>query len=142
MGAFTPLDTREVKRGDYQLLSDFRYLDSEHGEVRAHGGFFTNYASLKSLHNVFLFVIFALIATYGDKSATIHDYLYSGYPTVNGVYLTRAQIDKLFYRALRAEGIARWRAALFYAGVRVGGKSAFYTEQLPLPDASIGFITV
>ena len=31
----------------------------------------------------------------------------------------------VLYRALRAEGVARWRAWLFWAGVRIGGTKQY-----------------
>ena len=37
----------------------------------------------------------------------------------------RKQADDVFYQPLRAEGVARWRAWLFWAGVRVGGASRY-----------------
>lgn len=128
--AFTFLDTRELKRRMYELLNPFTYLDATAGHITAHKGFQTNYASIDLFHNLFLFVFYALLVGYGDKAATIHDYLYTGYPTDDGQYLTRKEIDGVFYRALRAEGVAKWRAWMFYAGVRVGGRSSFYTERL------------
>ncbi|WP_279627450.1 DUF1353 domain-containing protein [Pseudomonas mohnii] len=38
---------------------------------------------------------------------------------------SRKEADAILYRALRAEGVARWRAWLFWAGVRIGGAKHF-----------------
>jgi hypothetical protein len=67
--------------------------------------------------------LYSSVVGYGNAAAVIHDYLYS-----TGE-LTRREADKVFYNALRSSGIARWRAGLFWAGVRVGGGSRFTTRQ-------------
>lgn len=110
----TTLKTEQIGRWKHRLIADlvFEY----HGRTYVvPAGFVTDFASIRVLHNVVLFVLFALVAGYGNYAATLHDWLYS-----RGE-LTRKQCDRLFYRALRDEGIARWRAGLFYAGVRLGG---------------------
>ena len=128
--SFSYLDTRELARREYELLSDFSFNDVQgFGTITAKKGFITDYASLDILLGLMLFLLYALLVGYGDKSATIHDWVYRG----NGIqdssgriyYPTRLECDQIFYRALRAEGVARWRAYLFYAGVRVGGSSSY-----------------
>lgn len=129
IGSFSNFDTRELKRRLYLMLDDFTYNDEVFGPITVKKGFETNYASLEALRNLFLFPLYALLADYGDKAATIHDWLYSGNPVTlaDGTtrVLTREEADAVFYRALRDEGIARWRAATFYAGVRIGGSSHY-----------------
>lgn len=115
----TTLKTEQLGRWQYLLLDDLVFDDEVAGVITAPKGFETDFASIKALHNVFLFVLYALVAGYGDKSATIHDVLYSE------AKLDRKTCDQVLYRALRAEGIAKWRAWLFYAGVRIGGASHF-----------------
>lgn len=128
--AFSYLDSRELKRRQYQLLSDLNFDDVlGFGVITAKKGFITDYASIDVLRNVLLFLFYALLVGYGDKSATIHDWIYRG----NGIartdgsiyYPTRKECDQIFYRALRAEGTAKWRAMLFYYGVRIGGHSSY-----------------
>ena len=58
---------------------------------------------------------------YGNYAATVHDFLYS-----EG-QVSRKEADAILYWALRAEGIARWRTWLFWAGVRIGG-AKHYTK--------------
>ena len=82
------------------------------------------------LHNAFLFVLFALVSGYGNYAATVHDFLYTY------GQLTRKEADDVLYRALRAEGVARWRAWLFWAGVRIAGANQ-YTKT----PTSSGFFT-
>lgn len=126
---FSHFDTREIGRRWYMMLDNFTYWDEVHGPITVKKGFKTNYASLEALRNLFLFPLYALLVGYGDKSATIHDWLYSGNPVTlaDGTVraLTREEADAVFYRALRDEGIARWRAGIFYTGVRIGGESHF-----------------
>lgn len=60
-------------------------------------------------------LLYATVVGYGDRAAALHDWLY------RARIMPRAHADAVFHRALRADGIARWRAALMWAGVRVGG---------------------
>lgn len=126
---FNLLSSTEIAYRTYQLNKGLRYRDPIHGEIEAKATFITDYASLDSLRNLLLFVLFALLAEYGDKSATIHDWLYSGYgiTKANGtVYLpTRKEADQILRRALLAEGVDPWRAWMFYIGVRIGGRAHF-----------------
>lgn len=57
------------------------------------------------------------------KAAAVHDQLYKSLGTTyfEPCRLTRAECDRVFYRALRAAGVSRTKAALYYLGVRVGG---------------------
>lgn len=114
----TTLKTEQLGKWKHQLLADL-VLDDDLGVFTAKAGFVTNYASLQVLHNVVLFVLFALVAGYGNLAAAIHDQLYT-----EG-RLPRRDCDAVFYRALRAEGVARWRARLMWAGVRLGGSSHY-----------------
>lgn len=131
-GVFGDFDTREVERRSYLMLAKFWCIDSVFGKITTEKGFSTNYASIDVLHNIWLFVFYALLASYGDKAATIHDWLYSGYgiQREDGTvyYPTRLECDQILYRALRSEGIAKWRAWIFYAGVRIGGAKSYNPE--------------
>lgn len=126
---FSNFDTRELSRRLYMLLDDFSWNDTVFGKVTAKKSFQTNYASIDIFHNVWLFIFYALLAGYGDKAATIHDWLYSGFgiEREDGTiyYPARKECDQALYRALRDEGLARWRAWMFYIGVRIGGASSF-----------------
>jgi len=140
-GVFSHFDTRELQRRLYQMLAVFTYQDSVFGKIEVDKGFQTNYASIDVLHNIWLFVFYALLANYGDKAATIHDWLYSGYGIRQAdgsiYYPNRKECDQVLYRALRAEGVARWRAWMFYAGVRIGGRKAYTASPTEVPVFSI-----
>ena len=117
----TTLKTEQTDRRTYKLLDALVLADDDQRTIIVPAGFVTDFASIKVLHNAFLFVLFALVSGYGNYAATIHDWLYLG------GQLSRKDADAVLYRALRAEGVARWRAWLFWAGVRIGG-AKHYTK--------------
>lgn len=112
---FSPLEVRHLGRNLKELLSEFTYCDKEEGDITVPAGFITDFASIGATKNILFFPLYALLAGYGDHAATIHDYLY------RKVLMSRKRADDVFYRALRDEGIARWRATVFYYGVRLFG---------------------
>ena len=115
----TTLKTEQTDRRTYTLLDDLVLADDDERVITVPAGFTTDFASIKVLHNAFLFVLFALVSGYGNYAATVHDWLYE-----NGE-LSRKEADAVLYRALRAEGVARWRAWLMYVGVRLGGAKQY-----------------
>ena len=115
----TTLKTEQTDRRTYTLLADLVLADDDERVITVPAGFTTDFASIKVLHNAFLFVLFALVSGYGNYAATVHDWLYE-----HGS-LTRKEADAVLYRALRAEGVARWRAWLMWAGVRIGGAKQY-----------------
>ena len=117
----TTLKTEQTDRRTYKLLDDLVLADDYQRTIIVPAGFITDFASIQVLHNAFLFVLFALVAGYGNYAATVHDFLYFG------GQVSRKDADAILYRALRAEGVARWRAWLFWAGVRIGG-AKHYTK--------------
>jgi hypothetical protein len=115
----TTLKTEQTGKWGHTLLADLVYQDDELGQITVPVGFQTDFASIWVLHNAVLIVLYALVAGYGNYAATAHDW-----PYTNG-QVSRRQADDLLYRALRAEGVAKWRAALFWIGVRVGGAKRY-----------------
>ena len=113
--------TDQTDRRTYTLLADLVLADEDERTITVPAGFVTDFASIKVLHNAFLFVLFALVSGYGNYAATVHDWLYFG------GQLSRKEADAVLYRALRAEGVARWRAWLFWAGVRLGVAKQYKT---------------
>ncbi|WP_426111348.1 DUF1353 domain-containing protein [Pseudomonas sp. DSP3-2-2] len=118
----TTLKTEQRGKWNHRLLADLVLDDDQHGRLLVEIGFETNFASLQVLHNVVLFPLYALVAGYGNYAATIHDKLYTS------GQLSRKDADDVLYRALRAEGVAKWRAWIFWAGVRLGGSSHYATS--------------
>lgn len=123
----TTLKTEQIGKWTHILLADLVLADEDQRVITVPVGFTTDFASIKVLHNAFLFVLFALVSGYGNYAATVHDYLY----TTGAV--SRKEADEVLYRALRAEGVARWRAWLFWVGVRIGGAKQ-YTKTLISTD--------
>lgn len=117
------LKTEQINKNLYRLLDTLQFND-ELGLITVPVGFETDFASTKVIHNIFLFVLFALVSGYGNYSATVHDYLYTTH-SIGSKAITRKEADEVLYRALRAEGIAKWRAWLFWAGVRLGGGKSY-----------------
>ena len=115
----TTLKTDQTDRRTYKLLDDLVLADEDERTIIVPAGFVTDFASIQVLHNAFLFVLFALVSGYGNYAATVHDFLYS-----EG-QVSRKEADAVLFRALRAEGVARWRAWLMWAGVRIGGAKQY-----------------
>ena len=104
----------QTDRKRWVLLTDFAYLPPGKKEVVVPTGFDTDFASVPRWP-----LTFALLGSYGHAAAVIHDWLYrSG-------ELSREDADRVFHEALRSSGIARWRAWIMWAGVRIGGKSRY-----------------
>lgn len=110
----TTLKTEQLGKWQHRLLDDLVLDDDEVGLITVPRGFITDFATLNPLHNPVLFPGFALVSGYGNYAAAVHDWLYAT------EQFSRKVSDGVFYRALRAEGIAQWRAGLFWVGVRVG----------------------
>lgn len=110
----TTLKTEQIARTCWRLTDELVF-----GDIVVPKGFITNYASIEVFHNAFLFPLYALFAGYGNYASTVHDYLYVKRS------VSRKEADAVFYQALRSEGVAKWRAWLMWAGVRIGGKKAY-----------------
>lgn len=130
----------------WRLLAPFHYQDADHGLVQVPAHFETDFASVRPLRTIavallgvgllvgwFLPVLGAFLGTlgfgvlalyasvvgYGHAAATIHDFLYFY------AELSRKAADRVFLNALRSSGVARWRAWLMWAGVRLGAAGRF-----------------
>lgn len=129
-GFLTPFSVTYVDRRNRRLNSDLDYVDRTFGLITASAGFVTDLASIYDTLRYIAPLLYALLAGYGDQAATIHDWLYRGYGILRKgqmYYPTRKEADQIMYNALREEGVARWRAFIFYAGVRMFGASSFNT---------------
>lgn len=116
----TKFAATQTGKRSWVLLADLVFNDENRGPLTARSGFQTDLASINALRYV-LPLLYALLVGYGNAACTLHDYLYQ-----TGMY-SRKECDQILYRALRGEGVAKWRAWLFYAGVRMfGGK--FYND--------------
>jgi len=59
-----------------------------------------------------------------DRASCLHDYLYVSHIT------TRKQADDLFLKAMLSDGVKKWRAYSMYWAVRVGGSSAWKSNNV------------
>jgi hypothetical protein len=110
----TTLKTEQLERTKFRLLAPLHFRDAV-GDVVVPTDFVTDFASLKAVHNICLYPLYALVSGYGNYGCTVHDYLYSTKK------VSRKTADSYLYRALRTEGVANWRALAFYVGARLGG---------------------
>jgi hypothetical protein len=108
----------QLSRRKWRLNDMLRYMDDKYGIITAPANFETDLASIEALRYVAP-LLFCLLAGYGNAACTIHDMLYK-----EGS-LARSDADSVLYRALKAEGVEPWRARVFWAGVRVFGKSHY-----------------
>lgn len=110
-------------RALYRLLKPLVYESARFGQIVVPSGFVTNFASVPRLP-----VVFLVAGGRAEEEATLHDFAY----TVR--HLARAECDALFleslaaakpYAAQRQKPTPAWLARLMWAGVRVGGASAY-----------------
>lgn len=107
-----PLNVQYIHTAkSWKLLQPFIFYDEVEGPIEIPARFTTSAITFSRTP-----LTLALFDSCGFPAAVVHDYLYDA----SGV--ARKGADKVFYRALRASGVARWRAGLMYAGVRVFGR--------------------
>lgn len=121
------LAAEQLSRWEWRLTRNLSLADPEHELITVPAGYQTNFASIRGLR-IWLVLIYALLVGYGNASCAVHDWLY------DQGRLSRRECDDVLYRALRAEGVARWRAWIFWIGVRIGGKSHYNAGQLKTGD--------
>ncbi|MFJ3469041.1 DUF1353 domain-containing protein [Pseudomonas sp. NPDC090201] len=141
---------RQVSRWQFQLLESLVFNDPIHGVLTVDFGFQSDLASIRMLRTVSVvgaivalavgamvpgapwisalcwavalvaIVLYALLTGYGMAPAILHDRLYEA----GG--LSRSECDAVFYRALHmGDGVAKWRAGIFWVGVRLGGMAHY-----------------
>jgi len=150
---------RFISRWEVEILEPMVFNDPQRGPLPVPAGFLSDLASIRVLREVCRWAavgalagwvfswgwlagalltlaitclaLYGLLAGYGMRAAILHDWLYT-----EG-RLSRADCDAVFRRALTTgDGTARWRALIFWLGVRLGG----FTSYTKTP-ASPGFFT-
>jgi hypothetical protein len=86
-------------------------------------GTVTDFASVPRVPLAFL-----LTGDTAHEAAVIHDYIYKT------AIVDRAMADRVFEEAAKVTGEPSWRAALLYAGVRLGGWAAWGNHRAPQVD--------
>lgn len=126
-----PMDLRNLSSGckdHWMTLAPFAYRDAD-GTLYIVPANFTN--DLASVPRVF----WGALDPTNDvaPAALVHDWLYATRGVVRPWLprITRAQVDAILYRALRANGVGYIRARTMWAAVRVGGASAWRTGESP-----------
>lgn len=100
-------------RSLWQLVDDFGFWSTRTNSIyTVPAGFVTDFASVPRVP-----LVYWLMNDRGQRAAVIHDFLCR-----TGV-VPRPVADRIFRDALVVEGVSKWRAALMYAAVRVGGAS-------------------
>lgn len=130
-------------RKTWKLTDPLVYLDSVHGVIEVPSGFYTDFATTRPMRTVAVVLLiasvvlavlpwawfrwialslglaalalYAAVVGYANKPSAVHDWLYQTRS------LSRRESDDVYKRACRADGIARWRTWIMWAGVRVGG---------------------
>lgn len=141
---------RFISRWEVQTVDPLHLVDDSGTEHKVPAGYISDLASIRSLRevcrwaaaaallasafpgpwaywlllvSVAALALYGLLAGYAMRPAIYHDWLYeSG-------NVSRKHADDMFYQALRADGIARWRAAIFYAGVRAFGWTSYGADK-------------
>lgn len=139
-------DLRFISRWDVEMRQAMAFNDPVHGELVVPDTFVSDLASIRILREicrwcaitaltggtlidshpwirwsllavaVIALALYGLLVGYGMRAAILHDLLYT-----TGK-LPRRECDAVYYRALTTgDGTARWRALIFYLGVRLGG---------------------
>lgn len=107
------LDLRAYKPDEWVLLEDFRYRSIDGREFTAPRWFVTDLASIP-------WAVQPLFAREENRPAgVIHDWLYCSQA------VPRAEADALFREMVLFLRESSWKAALMYAGLRVGGGSRY-----------------
>ncbi|WP_341522220.1 DUF1353 domain-containing protein [Pseudomonas sp. G.S.17] len=153
-------DIRFISRWDVEMRQEMGFNDPVHGLIVVPNTFVSDLASIRILREicrwcavtaltggtlvdsypwtraaliviaVIALAIYGLLVGYGMRASILHDWLYTFGP------LTRRECDDIYYRALTTgDGTARWRAWIFFLGVRLGGHWS-YTKTPTSPGAS------
>ena len=108
------------KIGDkrWELKEELKYQPLQGHLITVPIGFRTNFASVPRIPIAFL-----LAGDTAQKSATVHDYLYSGIEH----RFSRKRADEILLQAMKEEGLWWWRRSLMWIGVRWFG--GFFFEK-------------
>jgi len=107
----TDLNVRELQDGKKQLTLPLVYSNNA-SAYHVPIGFVTDYASVPRTP-----LLYALFNGVANRSATLHDFLYSSRA------IPRHVADSVFLEAMCSEGTTSWKAYAMYYAVRLFGKS-------------------
>jgi Protein of unknown function (DUF1353) len=121
-GFLTPLRMQKLAAQRWLLIDDLAYRTALlRGVFVVPRGVQTDLASIPRV----FWTLFPKEDLY-DAAAVVHDAAYAGMlrSSVGPVHLTKAWADELFREAMRASGVAAWRAELMYRAVSWFGDPA------------------
>lgn len=115
-GAFP--DVRGIDEDEWQLLKSVVYFDRKSGtHIEVKKGTITDLASIPK--------IFRFIVQKSDHRtwapSYIHDWMYLKRGKVSGKQFSRKECDRIFYEALKCNGVSSWKSWVMYLAVRIGG---------------------
>ena len=106
------LDVKLEADGSWTLRRDLVYASVEGKKIyRVPKGFNTDFASVPRLP-----VVYVMTGNTAHQAAVVHDWLYR-----KGIE-DRTLCDAIFYEAMIATGVPRWRAWAMWTGVRLMGR--------------------
>ena len=111
-------DATNSGRGTWQLLSPLEYQSDVAGRTFiVPVGFQTDFASVPRVA-----LAFALCGDSAHAASVIHDAIYTFH------WVPRDVADAVLREAALVSGVPKWRAALLWAGVRVGGGGSHWNS--------------
>lgn len=115
-----PLDCRQISGSVWYLLAPLSFVRESGETITAPAGFLTDFASVPEWA---WSLGFPPSGEY-DAAAVIHDYLYTVH-CVGPVAISKDDADEIFYEAMLALGVSRWRAYVMFKAVQWFGASAW-----------------
>lgn len=132
-----PLLTRQGRQL-YRLLALFRYQSDVVAQYRRDAGISEPNPSIQGLMEAEAGYVtdlcsqpqatLSLLGETGQEPSVPHDKAYSSH------CIPRNVADKMLYEACLLTGIPKWKAALIYAGVRIGGGSHWSPDPQTAPS--------
>lgn len=104
--------------GLWKLYAPLVYNSDLLGIIHIPFDFITDFASVPRIALSYL-----LVGNTAHAAAIVHDYLYRKDSTPN---VSKDIADSVFKEAMETTSIPKWRQAVLYAGVRIGGSAAYH----------------
>jgi len=113
----TKLEVSILDNGKWRLDAPLVFQSDLVGKITVPEGFETDFASVPRIP-----LVYALVGNCSHRAAVVHDYLYrdGAIPVVS-----QKKADKIFREAMYVKGVPWWRRWIMWAGVRVGGWTAY-----------------
>jgi len=103
----------------WKLLSPLIFDSNIYGEIIVPVGFFTDFASVPRIP-----IVYALFGNKSHSSATLHDYLYSGF-----LDISRKDADSIFLEAMESRNQSKWSRRVMWKAVRWFGGDSYVSSK-------------